>query len=78
MKTTAQREFWNGQPAALETLWPLSKRGKVARVLLTHQLGWELRVEASDLLLTHVCRSDREIEDVSAAWKAAMIEKGWT
>ena len=63
----------------LETLWTLKKRGKVARlVLLTHQLGWELRVDSADLLLTQVCRSDRDIEDVSTAWKAAMIEKGWS
>ena len=74
----AQREFWTGQPVELETVWTLLKSGKVARlVLLTHQLGWELRVESGDLLLTQVCRSDREIEDVSAAWREAMLEKGW-
>ena len=79
MNATRQREFRNGQPAQLETRWTLAKRGKVAPlVLLTHQLGWELRVESGDLLLTSVCRSDRDIEDVSAAWKAAMIEKGWS
>jgi len=78
MNTTPQREFWNGQPAALETVWTLSKRGQVALlVLYTHQLGWELRIESGDLLMTQVCKSDREIEDVSAAWKAAMLEKGW-
>jgi hypothetical protein len=79
MNTTPQREFWNGQPAALETVWTLSKRGQVARlVLYTHQFGWEkLRVESGDLLMTQVCKSDREIEDVSAAWKAAMLEKSW-
>jgi hypothetical protein len=78
MNTTARREFWNGPPCLLKTLWTLSKRGKVARLqLLNHPLGWELRIESGDLLMTQVCRSDREIEDVSAAWKAAMIEKGW-
>jgi len=67
MNITPQREFWTGQPAELKTMWILSKSGRVARlVLLTHQLGWELRVESGDLLLTQVCRSDREIEDVSA------------
>jgi hypothetical protein len=56
MNTTHQREFWTGQPVELETMWILSKSGKVARlVLLTHQLGWELRVESGDLLLTQVC-----------------------
>ena len=78
MNPTPQREFWNGQPAQLETLWTLTKGRKVAQLLLlTHQLGWELRIESGDLLMTQVCKSDREIEDVSAAWKAAMMEKGW-
>jgi hypothetical protein len=78
MNTTPQREFWHGQPAALETVWTLSKKGRVARlVLYTHQLGWESRIESGDLLMAQVCRSDRDIEDVSAAWRAAMIEKGW-
>ena len=27
---------------------------------------------------TDICKSDREIEDVSAGWKEAMIEKGWS
>jgi DNA polymerase III subunit epsilon len=77
--TTPQREYWNGQPVELETVWRLSKNGKVARLLLrTHQLGWELRIDSGDLLLTQGCRSDREIEDVAGAWKAAMIEKGWS
>ena len=79
MSTTPQREFWNGNVVELQTIWTLTKRSQVARlVLYTHQLGWELRVDAGDLLLTQVCRSDRDIEDVSAAWKAAMIEKGWS
>lgn len=41
------------------------------------KFGWELRIDSGDLLMTQVCRSDREIEDVSAAWNAAMTEKGW-
>jgi hypothetical protein len=27
--------------------------------------------------MTHVCRSDQEIEDFSGAWTAATIQKGW-
>ena len=78
MNTTPQREFWNGKPAVLETLWTLKKQGKVARLLvLSHELGRELKIESGDILLTQVCRSDREIEDVSAAWKAALLEKDW-
>jgi hypothetical protein len=79
MNETPQREFWNGRSVQLNTLWTLSKRGKVAAcALLTHQLGRELRVESDDLLLTQVCRSDREIEEVSAGWRHAMLAKGWT
>lgn len=37
-----------------------------------------MRVDGAGILLTQVCRSDQEIEDVSGAWKAAMIEKGWS
>ena len=78
MNMTPQREFWNGNAVELQLLWTLTKRVQVARlVLLTHQLGWELRIDSGDLLMTQVCRSDREIQDVSAAWKAAMLEKGW-
>jgi hypothetical protein len=78
MNTTTIRPAWDGVPVSLQTLWALFKGSKtVALMLYTHQLGWELRIDSGDLLLTQVCRSDREIEDVSAAWKAAMIEKGW-
>ena len=45
---------------------------------LTHQLGWELRIDSGDLLMTQICQSDREIEDVAYEWKRAMIEKGWS
>jgi hypothetical protein len=65
-------------PVELETVWTLTKRDRVARcVVLTHQLGWDSPIDSGDLLMTQVCRSDQEIEDVSGARKAAMIEKGW-
>ena len=70
MNTTPHREFRNGQPVALETEWTLAKRHRLARlVLYMHQLGLELRIESGDQLMMQVCRSDREIEEVSAAWK---------
>jgi hypothetical protein len=59
-------------------VWTADEAKPVARcVLLTHQLGWELRIDSGDLLMTQVCRSDRDIEDVAATWKGSMIEKGW-
>ena len=79
MNTAPQRDSWDHTPRELQTVWTLTKRGKVARlVLLTHQLGWELRIDSGHLLMTQVCRSDREIEEVAAGWRDAMVAKGWT
>jgi hypothetical protein len=59
--------------------WTLKKRDHVAQcVLFSHQFGWELRLEVGELFRTHVCRSTEEILDVQEAWKAGMIEKGWS
>ena len=79
MSSTQQREFWNGNAVHLGDVWTLRKRDHVVPCkLFTHQFGWELRLEVGELFMTQVCKSDREIEDVSAGWKAAMVEKGWT
>ena len=78
MNKTPQREFWNGNAVRLGDVWTLRKRNHVVACgLFTHQFGWELRLEVGDLFMTHVCKSDREIEDVSAGWKQAMFDKGW-
>ncbi len=46
--------------------------------LVTHQLGWELRLEiASSLQRSQVCRTQEEVLDTADRWKAAMIEKRW-
>jgi hypothetical protein len=59
---TPQREDWNGHPAELGDAWILRKGNKVARcVLVTHPLGWELRLMTPDLLRSHVCRSSEEM-----------------
>ena len=42
------------------------------------RFGWELRLEVGELFMTQVCKSDREIEQVAAGWRDAMIQKGWT
>lgn len=79
MNQTRLRATWNGTPVELQTLWTVSKGSATARlVMFTHQLGWELKVDGAGILLTQVCRSDREIENVSAGWMQAMIEKGWS
>ena len=76
---TTLRPVWNGHPVELGIGWTLRKRNHVAQcVVFSHEFGWELRLEVGELFRTQVCRSDREIEDVSAAWREAMLEKGWT
>jgi hypothetical protein len=46
--------------------------------LVTHALGWELRLEVvGSLQRSEVCRTQDEVLDTSEQWKAAMIEKGW-
>jgi hypothetical protein len=46
--------------------------------LITHPLGWELRLEiAGSVQRSQVCRSQDEVLDTSDQWKVAMIEKTW-
>jgi hypothetical protein len=78
MNTTRQREHWDGDPIELGDAWTLRKGEKVARcIVVTHPLGWELRLMTSDLLRSQVCRSSEEILNTHEAWKTAMVEKGW-
>ena len=78
INTTPQRENWAGHPVDCGDAWVLRKGRKVARCsLVTHQLGWELRLITTDLLRSQVCRSTDEILSTHESWKAAMIEKGW-
>lgn len=73
MNTTRQREYWNGDPIELGDAWTLRKGEKIARcILVTHPLGWELRLMTNDLLRSQVCRSSDEILDTHEAWKTAM------
>ena len=45
--------------------------------LVTHQLGFEIRLITTDLLRSQVCRSSDEVLAVHEQWKAAMIREGW-
>ena len=78
MNTTRQREHWDGDPIELGDAWTLRKDAKVARcMLVTHPLGWELRLMTNDLLRSQVLRSSEEILITHEQWKAALLEKGW-
>jgi hypothetical protein len=65
-------------PIELGDAWTLRKGEKVARcTLVTHPLGWELRLMTTDLWRSQVCRSPEEILNTHEQWKAAIREKGW-
>ena len=80
---TPQREHWSGQPGELTEAWRLRKLGcgpakeAVCR-LLSHQFGWELRLEANgELIGSQVCRNNEQVLTTQEQWKKAMVEKGW-
>jgi hypothetical protein len=44
---------------------------------MTHQLDWEMRLEiAGSLQRSQGCRTQDEVLDTSAQWKAAMMGEG--
>jgi hypothetical protein len=78
MNATPQREYWDGHPVELGECLDAAQRWQGrACILVTHPLGWELRLMTSDLLRSQVCRSSQEILSTHEQWRAAMIEKGW-
>jgi len=67
-------------PQRLGDLWILHRGALALRcALATHPLGWQLRLTAgSSFSRSQVCKSEREVSDVSAAWQAEANAKGWT
>lgn len=78
-----QVQGWNGAPTTVGELFRLHRvrcGQPVAAVcqLVTHPLGWELRLEiAGSLQRSEVCRTHDEVLDTSETWKAGMLENGW-
>ena len=60
-----QRITWNGTPKELGDLFVLHKNRREARAaILTHQLGWEVRLLVGsqlEVVQTQVCRSQDEV-----------------
>jgi hypothetical protein len=77
-----QRLDWHGTPVELGELFVVYKNRRAARaVIVTHQLGWEVRLivgSQSEVAQTQVCRTQEEVLATGEQWKAAMIEKGWS
>jgi hypothetical protein len=58
--------------------WTLKSGDKTARCsLVSHPLGWELRLLTSDLLRSQACRSSDEVLHTQELWQAALLAKGW-
>jgi hypothetical protein len=72
---------WHGFPIELRELFILRKNRREAKALiLTHQLGWEVRLligAQQEAVQTQVCRSQEEVLATGEQWKKAMGEKGW-
>jgi hypothetical protein len=72
--TTTPRENCNGHSVELDDAWILHKGNKVAGcILVSHELGWELRLTVGELLRPQVCRPSEALLNTHQAWKAAMI-----
>lgn len=78
MASIPQRPDWDGHPVELGAAWTLRKGDKVAScILVSHPLGWELRLMATDLLRSQVCKSSDEVLATQESWKSAKLSKGW-
>ena len=83
MCTTVQRFQWDGQPVELGQLFRVhkdrgDKRLEAVCRLMSHQLGWEVRLEVNgDLQRSEVFRSQDDVLTAGDQWKAALSEKGW-
>jgi len=63
----------------LGELWKATKGShKLVAQLRTHPLGWELRASVGlEIHRSQVAKTEQEVFDVSDAWKAEAIAKGW-
>jgi hypothetical protein len=77
LRTCRNARTGTATPIDLGDAWVLRKGDKVARCsLVTHQLGFELRLITTDLLRSQVCRSDEQVLDTHERWKSAMLQRG--
>ena len=76
-----QRPDWHGTPRELGDLFVLHKNRREARApLVTHELGWEVRLVIGaqlEVAQTRVCQSQEEVFSAGEEWKAAMMDRGW-
>ena len=77
-RTLDRYDFYRG-PKPLADEWTVSRDTlKMRCALSTHRLGWELRLTAgSNFLRSQVCKTQTEVFETSATWKAEAVSKGW-
>ena len=70
---------WRDEPEELAELWTLTKREHRARcVIVTHPLGWELRLTVNgELLRGQVHRDQLALLTDSDQWRTALQQKDW-
>ena len=81
--TTIQREYWDGSPVAVGEGFRVymdrngKRRLQAVCALLTHQLGFELRLNISgELRGSQVCRSTDDVLSLTERWKASLLDSG--
>lgn len=74
-----QRDDLNAPPTRLDDLFEMRKGERVATCACwTHAFGWKCRLFAGEeMISTHVCRSDAEVEAFGKLWRDALTAKGW-
>lgn len=78
------RSDWHGEPVVVGDMFRVHKDrcGRQLEAtchLVTHVLGWELRLEiAGSLQRSQVCRTQDEVLETSEQWTASMVAQGWS
>ena len=74
------RHEWRGAPIELGNVIELEKAGQrlICR-LMSHPLGWELRLERdSQLLRSQACKTEEAVFSTMEDWRRSAEDKGWT
>jgi hypothetical protein len=85
MSNVPQRLYWNGPPERLRDDFRMTKPkpdGVLSAVceVWSHEFGFELRltIDGRGRQMSSVVRSGAEMVETVDAWRATMLEKGWT
>ena len=70
---------WDGISRTLGNIWTAEKAArKMTCRLVTHPLGWELRLLiGEELFQSETCRTDTKVFEVADRWESEVASKGW-